>query len=80
MRRFGGDCYSYALLAGGQIDLVVEASMQPYDYMALVPVIEGAGGTVTDWHGRPLDLASDGKVVAAATSELHAEVIDRLRR
>jgi inositol-phosphate phosphatase/L-galactose 1-phosphate phosphatase/histidinol-phosphatase len=49
--RFGADCYASGLLAAGQIDLIAEAMLEPYDYMALVPVIEGAGGIVTDWRG-----------------------------
>jgi inositol-phosphate phosphatase/L-galactose 1-phosphate phosphatase/histidinol-phosphatase len=75
LRRFGGDCYSYAQLAGGHVDLVVEAGLQPYDYMALVCLVEGAGGCITDWQGAPLTVASDGRVVAAATSELHAQAL-----
>lgn len=70
MRRFGGDCYAYALLASGHCDLVVEAGLQPYDYLSLVPVIEGAGGRITDWQGRALTLESDGRVVAAANESL----------
>ena len=70
-RRFGGDCYSYGLLASGHVDLILEAELQPYDYMALVPVIEGAGGVITDWAGAPLTLASTGQVLAAATPALH---------
>jgi histidinol phosphatase-like enzyme (inositol monophosphatase family) len=69
---YGGDCHSYGLLASGTLDLVAEANMQPYDYMALVPVIEGAGGVVTDWSGAPLTLASDGRVLAAGDAALHA--------
>lgn len=75
MRRFGGDCYSYALLAAGYVDLVMEAGLQPYDYLALAPVIEGAGAIITDWEGRSLDMRSDGRVLAAATSELHREAL-----
>lgn len=74
-RRFGGDCYIYGLLASGHIDLVIEAGLQPYDYLALQPVIQGAGGVITDWRGQPLALTSDGRVVAAATPALHAEAI-----
>jgi histidinol phosphatase-like enzyme (inositol monophosphatase family) len=69
---YGGDCHSYGLLASGTLDLVAEANMQPYDYMALVPVIEGAGGVVTNWSGAPLTLASDGRVLAAGDAALHA--------
>ncbi len=79
LRRFGGDCYAYALLASGHIDLVIEAGLQPYDYLSLVPVIEGAGGVITDWSGRALGLRSDGRVVAAATAALHAEALTRLK-
>ncbi|MFG1477068.1 inositol monophosphatase family protein [Xanthobacter sp. V4C-4] len=71
IRRFGGDCYQYGLLASGHCDLVVETALQPYDFMALVPVVAGAGGVMTDWQGRPLGLASDGRVVASATPALH---------
>ena len=70
MRRFGGDCYAYALLASGHCELVVEAGLQPYDYLSLVPVIEGAGGRITDWQGQALTLESDGHVVAAANESL----------
>jgi histidinol phosphatase-like enzyme (inositol monophosphatase family) len=69
-RRFGGDCYIYALLASGFCDLVVEASLKSFDYMALVPVVEGAGGVIRDWQGAALTPRSDGRVVAAATEDL----------
>ncbi|MES2530946.1 MAG: histidinol-phosphatase [Pseudomonadota bacterium] len=78
MRRFGGDCYGYAQLAGGTIDLVVETGLQPYDYLGPTGLIEAAGGVVTDWEGRPLGLKSDGRVVAAATPELHREALAML--
>ncbi len=60
----GGDCYNYALLASGYIDVVCEANLKLHDWAALVPVIEGAGGTVCDWNGDPLHAASDGHVLA----------------
>lgn len=75
MRRYGGDCYSYGLLASGHVDLVVESGLQPYDYLALMPVIEGAGGVITDWSGQPLGLESQGRVVAAATPQLHRQAM-----
>lgn len=78
LRRFGGDCYAYMLLASGHVDLVVEAELQPYDDRALVPVVQGAGGVITDWAGEPLGLGSDGRVVAAATPALHAEALKAL--
>jgi histidinol phosphatase-like enzyme (inositol monophosphatase family) len=67
---FGGDCYAYGLLALGQIDLVVEATLKIWDWAALVPVIEGAGGRVTDWAGKPLEPGSDGHIVAAGDPAL----------
>ncbi|HEX7967716.1 MAG TPA: histidinol-phosphatase [Stellaceae bacterium] len=70
LARNGADCYAYAQLASGFIDLVVEAGLKPYDYCALVPVIEGAGGVITDWQGRALDLGSDGRVIAAGDPTL----------
>jgi inositol-phosphate phosphatase/L-galactose 1-phosphate phosphatase/histidinol-phosphatase len=78
LRRFGGDCYAYALLASGFVDAVIEAQLKPYDYMALIPVIEGAGGVITDWAGKRLGLESDGRVIAAGTASLHREILDRL--
>lgn len=78
-RRYGGDCYSYALLASGHIDLVIDAKMKIYDFMPLVPVVENAGGVMTDWNGNPLTRESDGHVVAAATAELHEAALTHLR-
>lgn len=78
--RFGGDCYAYGLLALGQLDAVVETGLKPYDYMPLIPIIEEAGGIITDWNGQRLGLQSDGDVVAAANTELHAEILDLLHR
>jgi fructose-1,6-bisphosphatase/inositol monophosphatase family enzyme len=63
----------------GQIDVVVDYDLQPYDYLPVVPVVEAAGGIMTDWEGGRLGLKSDGRVVAAATPELHAELMDQLR-
>ena len=79
LTRYGGDCYGYAQLAGGTIDLVVETGLQPYDYLGPAGLIEAAGGVITDWEGRPLGLASDGRVVAAATPELHRAALALLR-
>jgi inositol-phosphate phosphatase / L-galactose 1-phosphate phosphatase / histidinol-phosphatase len=73
--RYGADCYAYGLLALGLIDLVVEASLKPYDFSALAPIITGAGGIATDWHGRELSLASDGRIVAAGDRRVHAAAL-----
>ena len=69
--RWGGDCYAYGLLAAGHVDLVVENSLKLYDFAALVPVIKGAGGLITDWRGKELDMRSDGSVLAAGDPAVH---------
>ena len=76
LTRYGCDCYAYALLAVGQIDLVIEAGLQAYDVQAPIAVIEAAGGVVTDWTGRPAH--EGGRILAAATPELHAAAMERL--
>lgn len=76
---YGGDCYAYGLLAAGHADLVVESELKPYDYAALVPVVEGAGGIITDWDGRALTLSSDGRVIAAGDAAIHAEALALLQ-
>ena len=62
---FGGDCLSYGLLSSGFNDLVCEADLKPYDYFALTPVVQGAGGVISDWQGNELTLESEGQVLAA---------------
>jgi inositol-phosphate phosphatase/L-galactose 1-phosphate phosphatase/histidinol-phosphatase len=76
--RWGGDCYSYGLLASGHVDLVVENGLKLYDFAALVPVIENAGGLITDWHGKDLDMHSPGAVLAAGDEALHRAAMDVL--
>lgn len=71
----GGDAYAYAMLASGKSDIVIDAGMKPYDFCALKPVVEGAGGIITDWEGKPLTLTSDGRILAAATKELHKQAL-----
>jgi histidinol phosphatase-like enzyme (inositol monophosphatase family) len=75
---YGGECYAYGLLASGFVDLVIEATMGAYDYLPLVAVVEGAGGTITDWAGRPLGLESDGRVLAAGDGRAHAAAMTLL--
>jgi len=72
---YGGDCYAYGLIALGQIDIIAEATMQLWDWAALVPVIEGAGGAVTDWTGQPLRPDGDGRVLAVGDRGLLAEAV-----
>ncbi|WP_417713025.1 histidinol-phosphatase [Pseudophaeobacter arcticus] len=76
LTRYGMDCYAYALLAAGQIDLVIEAGLNAYDIQAPIAVIEAAGGLVTDWQGGPVH--AGGRALAAATPELHAAAIQLL--
>jgi inositol-phosphate phosphatase/L-galactose 1-phosphate phosphatase/histidinol-phosphatase len=80
LTRFGADCYAYALLASGFIDLVVEVGLKTHDFCALAPVIEGAGGTLTDWAGKALDFRSDGRVVASGDRILGAKARTVLAR
>lgn len=75
---YGGDCYSYGLLAAGYYDLVVESGLKLYDFAALVPVVTGAGGLMTDWDGQPLDANSSGRVVAAGDARTHRETLAAL--
>ncbi len=75
--RYGGDCYCYTLLAMGFVDVVIESGLQPYDIQALMPIIEGAGGVVTDWTGGPCD--QGGSVLASGDPALHADLLRRLR-
>ncbi len=78
LTRYGMDCYAYALLAAGQIDLVVEAGLNAYDIQAPIAVIEAAGGIVTDWQGKPAH--EGGRALAAATPELHAAALEILKQ
>lgn len=73
LTRYGTDCYGYALVALGQIDLVIEAGLQAYDVQGPIAVIEAAGGLVTDWQGNPCPMG--GQVIAAANRAIHAEAL-----
>jgi myo-inositol-1(or 4)-monophosphatase len=78
MSSFGGDCYAYALLAMGHLDVIIEATLAPWDVAALVPIVENAGGVLTDWSGAPAN--EDGRIVAAGDVRVHAEVIGALAK
>lgn len=73
LTRYGTDCYAYALVAAGQIDLVIEAGLQPYDVAAPIAVIQAAGGLVTNWQGGPAD--GGGQIIAAANADVHAQAL-----
>ncbi len=74
----GGDCYNYACLATGHVDIVCEAGLQLYDYAALVPVVEGAGGVMSDWNGDPLHANSDGTVLALGDPSRLEDVLEAM--
>ncbi|HTZ01135.1 MAG TPA: histidinol-phosphatase [Xanthobacteraceae bacterium] len=78
LSRYGGDCYAYCVLAAGHIDLVIETELKPHDVLALIPIIEGAGGIVTTWdNGRA---HNGGRIVAAADKRVHAQALELLNR
>ncbi len=78
LTRYGGDCYAYCLLAAGHVDLVIETGLKPHDVMALIPIIEQAGGRMTNWEGGPAE--PGGRIVAAGDPKLHELVLRRLQR
>jgi inositol-phosphate phosphatase/L-galactose 1-phosphate phosphatase/histidinol-phosphatase len=75
---YGGDCYSYALLATGFVDIVLDPGLKIYDYAALIPIIEMAGGIVTDWSGNEVRLESNFKMLACANKKIHQQVLRQL--
>jgi histidinol-phosphatase len=76
LRRFGGDCYNYCLLALGHIDLVVEAGLQPFDILPLIPIVERSGGIVTSWEGG--DPREGGRILAAGDRRIHDAAVKML--
>lgn len=78
LTRLGLDCYAYGMLAAGHIDLVIESGLKPFDILPLAPIIEGAGGVLTDWRGRPV--RGGGQVVAAANHDILEQARIALRR
>lgn len=73
LARFGGDCYSYCMLAAGHVDLVIETELKPYDIAALIPIITGAGGVITTWEGQPAQ--QGGRIVAAGDPRVHEQAL-----
>ncbi|HXX26779.1 MAG TPA: histidinol-phosphatase [Pseudolabrys sp.] len=76
LSRYGGDCYSYCMVAAGLIDLVVETEIKPYDIVAVIPVITGAGGIVTTWDGGPAQ--AGGRIIVAGDKRVHAQALEVL--
>ena len=76
LSRYGGDCYAYCMLAAGHVDLVIESGLKPYDIVALIPIIRGAGGIITTWDGG--DPARGGRIIAAGDARVHAQAMAML--
>ncbi len=76
---YGADCYAYGLVASGFHDLVVEANNGIHDFLPLVPVVEGAGGIITDWEGKPLGVHSGDKVLAAGDKRMHEAALKLIK-
>jgi len=77
LARYGTDCYAFAMLAAGSVDIVADPGLKPYDIVALIPIIEKAGGVITTFEGGPAEKGGD--ILAAATPELHAAAMAALR-
>jgi histidinol phosphatase-like enzyme (inositol monophosphatase family) len=77
---YGGSCMAYAQIASGRIDLGIDVEFDPFDYLALVPVVRGAGGVITDWDGQPLTLDSGGRLIASGDPRTHAQALTILAR
>jgi myo-inositol-1(or 4)-monophosphatase len=69
LSRYGGDCYAYCMLAAGQVDLVIETEIKPHDIVALIPIIQGAGGVITTWDNGPPQ--KGGRIVVAGDRRVH---------
>jgi myo-inositol-1(or 4)-monophosphatase len=76
LSRYGGDCYAYCMLAAGHVDLVIETGLKPHDIVALIPIVQGAGGIVTNWEGE--SAVTGGRVVAAGDARVHAAAMKLL--
>ena len=76
LSRYGGDCYAYCMVAAGYVDLVIEAGLNRYDVMPLIPIIEGAGGIITDWQGD--NAANGGRIIAAGDKRTHEQALKLL--
>ena len=77
LSRYGGDCYAYCVLAAGHVDLIIETELKPHDVLALIPIIEGAGGVITTWENGPPHRG--GRIVAAGDRRVHAQALELLK-
>ena len=78
MTRYGGDCYGYCLLAAGFVDLIIECGLKSYDIVALIPIIERAGGKITTWDGGPA--TAGGDIIASGDASVHDAALKRIAR
>ena len=78
LSRYGGDCYAYCMVAAGYVDLVIEAGLKRYDVMPLLPIIEGAGGIITDWRGGAA--TNGGRIIAAGDRRIHEQALKLLTK
>lgn len=79
-RIYGGSCFSYGLLASGRTDVAIDSGLSIHDFAAFRPVIEGAGGVVTDWDGKPITLRTGKRILAAGSAALHRQALAAVRR
>ena len=77
LSRYGGDCYAYCMLAAGHVDLVIETELNPFDIVALIPVVTGAGGVITSWDGGPA--TAGGRIIAAGDARVHKAAMEILK-
>jgi myo-inositol-1(or 4)-monophosphatase len=79
LARYGCDCYAFCMVAMGHADAAIETELQPYDIVALIPIITGAGGQVTDWEGNAAAIAAGGRALATGDPRVHAEALRLLQ-
>src|SRR5690606_12333071 len=77
LSRYGGDCYAYCMLAAGQIDLIIETEIKPHDIVALIPIVNGAGGIITTWENEPAQ--QGGRIVVAGDARVHKAALEMLK-
>ena len=77
---FGADCYSHGLMSLGFVDVILEANLKPWDYIASASIISGAGGKITDWNDNDLNLQSDGRILATGDSNIHKQIIKIIQK
>ena len=77
---FGGDCYSYACLASGFVDIIIEPELKIFDYASHIPLLEASGAVITDWQGNQLKLQNNAKVLASSSKILHQQLLEIINK